>query len=372
MEKFYKMIGTSEMAVDYDINRKKRTNKEKLEFIKEKYECQIRIIENKKDIARYKNDEQKLEELNSQMEAINFAYEQLKSFIETKQQDDMAKDYRKKTPFEILNLFEDSMQFRTDDENDKMIKDRVENLLMLYEQQMKSTNDFKIKLKIRTKILETKSAYEMLKTSERRKEYANREEKSKKEKNVEERYSHVSEYKSEFIYDKEDLKSKSIKDKRIEREEKISEECVFIDKDNRELRIRQIGRINFQNWSIVNNVFINEYEVKREIDGEEKIDIVYINLDIEDFEKNIAIDKNTGRLVNPDYYDCIANELLAEETIEGSKYNGGFLGGIIKDKNGEYHITLADEKLPPAEKEQMTAVMILKQLQEREKEENII
>lgn len=386
MDNFYKMIGTSEIAVDYDINRNKRTNKEKLEFIKEKYESQIRMIRNRKDIARYNNDQQKLEELNSQMEAISFAYEQLKASIleqeyghksdETKQQDNITRGFMKKTPFEVLNLLEESIQFRTDDENDKIIKGRVEQLLIYYEQQLESSNDFKKKLKIRTKILEIENAYEMIKTSDRRKEYANQEKKDQEEKqkakNIEEKYSHVSEYKADFVNNKENAKDKSIKDKIIERQEKLSEECVFIDKDDRELRIRQTGRINFQNWTSVNNVFINEYEIKREINGEEKKDTVYINLDIQDFEMNLEINKKTGKLVDPDYYDCIANELLAEEAIEGSKYNGGFLGGIRRDKNGQYHITLADETLSHMEQEQMTAVMIMKEIEKKEKEENII
>ena len=81
MEDYYKVIGTNKQAVDYDINRNKRTEEEKLEFIKEKYESQIRIIENRKSIARTQNNQEKLEELDRQVEVIMSAYEQIKSSI---------------------------------------------------------------------------------------------------------------------------------------------------------------------------------------------------------------------------------------------------------------------------------------------------
>ena len=289
----------------------------------------------------------------------------------------MTRVFKKKTPYALLNILEKSLQHRTDEQNDKIIKERADQLLKFYEKQLESSNNFKEKLKIGTEILEIKNAYETIKTADKRKEYAKqqeeKEEEQQKAKNIKEKYSHISEYKPYLINDRKNTSDKSLQNKMVERQEKLSEECPFIDKDNRQLRIRQTGRINFENCTSVNKLFINEYEVKREINGEEKIDIVYINLDFRDLKKSLTVDKETGELINPDYYNCIANELLAEETIEGSKYNGGYIGGIEKDKNGKYHITLENKELSPMEQEQMTAVIIIMQQREKNtREESVI
>lgn len=386
MEDYYKIIGTNKHAVDYDINGKKRTVEEKLEFIKEKYEYQIRIMENRKTIARNQNNQEKLEELNAQMEAISYGYQQIKSSIleqeyeqksdKTQKQDSMTRIFKKKTPYELLNLLEESMKCRTDEQNNKLIENRKQQLLSSYKKRGEASNNFKEKLKLQTQMLEIENAYETIKTPDRRKEYAKQqEEKDEEEQNakkIEEKYSHISECKAYLINDGKNVNDKSLQNKIVEKQVKLSEQCLFMDKNNRQLRIRQTGRINFENWTTVNKLFINEYEVKREINGEEKIDIVYINLDFRDLKKSLTVDEKTRTLINPDYYNCIANELLAEETIEGSKYNGGYMGGIEKDKNGKYHITLANKKLLPMEQEQMTAVIIMQQREKSRKEENVI
>lgn len=386
MEDYYKRIGTNKQAVDYDINRNKRSMGEKIAFVKEKYEYQMQMIENRKKVARNQNDNEKLEELKADEEAISYAYQQIKSSIleqenegksdKTKQQDRITRNFKKKTPFEVLDLLKESMQHRTDEQNDQLIEDRKKQLLSFYQKKLEDAKDFKEKLKIRTQMLEIENAYELIVTADKRRKYAKQEEEQveeeEKAKNLQQKYSHISEYNSYLINNRKNTGNNSLQNKMVKRQKKLSEEAVFIDKGNRKLRIRQIGRIDFENWTSVNQFFINEYEVKREINGEEKTDIVYINLDFRDLKNSLAVDEKTGTLMNPDYYNCIANELLAEDTIQGSKYNGGFLGGIETDKNGKNHITLANEKLPPMEQEQMTAVIIMQQKEKSMKEENVI
>ena len=87
-------------------------------------------------------------------------------------------------------------------------------------------------------------------------------------------------------------------------------------------------------------------------------------LDFDD-KKNLKVDEKTGIPINPDYYDCFVNKLLAEETIEGSKYNGGFIAGIERDQEGNYYITIEKEHLSPKEQEQLTAIMMIMKQKEQ-------
>ena len=91
----------------------------------------------------------------------------------------------------------------------------------------------------------------------------------------------------------------------------------------------------------------------------DKVDKIYTILDV----PKLGFNKKTGKLVNSQYYDCVVNKLLSEETIEGSKYNGGYIGLVEKKQNG-YDITI-DKKLSEEEQENLTAIMIIKERKER-------
>ena len=91
-------------------------------------------------------------------------------------------------------------------------------------------------------------------------------------------------------------------------------------REDKEIILRKTGEINFLN-SIGNySAYINEYEISRNINGEKKVDTIYTNLSLPE----LSINKKSGKPVNEKYYNCVVNKLLAEDTIEGSKYNGGY------------------------------------------------
>ncbi len=380
MEDDYKKIGTSKEAVEYDMDRKKRDTEGKLEFIKEKFESKMKKIKNSESIARNQNDQKKLVELNGEAEASVLAYDNIKFLIlKQKHQQNSAKKTvitrvsKKKTPYEVLNLFKESMKYRSAEKNDAVIKERRDEALKNLQKKLQNVSDFKEKLRIEAEIKEIEEAYEMIKTEDKRKVYIEQEQKKDEEEKqkvrtqkIKEKYCHSSEYTPYLIRNRQNSGDKSLQNKMIERKEELSEEYSYIDKENRQLRIRQTAKINFENWTGVNKFFINEYEVIRKINGEEKKDIIYMNLAIRDLKIDLSVDKKTSKPINPDYYDCFVNKLLAEETIEGSKYNEGFIGGIGQNREGNYYITLEKDCLSPMEQEQMTAVMIMKQ-----KERNI-
>lgn len=375
MEDYYEAIGTTKNAVEYDMNGKKRNTKEKLEFIKEKFKFEMKKIENSKSIARNRNDQEKLAKLNRQTEAIILAYDKIKfSILEQKHEQNLDKKAmitkvpKKKTPYEVLNLFKESMKYRSAEENDAVIRERRDEALKNLQKKLQNVSDFKEKLRIEAEIKEIEEAYEMIKIEDKRRVYAEQEQKKDEEEKqkvrtqkIKEKYSHSSECTPYLIKNRQNSGDKSLQNKMIERKEELSEEYSYIDKENRQLRIRQTAKINFENWTSVNKFFINEYEVIRKINGEEKKDIIYMNLAIRDLKIDLSVDKKTGKPINPDYYDCFVNKLLAEETIEGSKYNEGFIGGIGQNREGNYYITLEKDCLPPMEQEQMTAVIIMKQ-----------
>ena len=74
----------------------------------------------------------------------------------------------------------------------------------------------------------------------------------------------------------------------------------------------------------------------------------------------MSFDEETGKPDNPEYYDCVVNELLSEDSIEGSKYNGGYIGNVERAKDGKYTSTLDRKELNAEEQEMLTAVMLLK------------
>lgn len=276
--------------------------------------------------------------------------------------------------YKILNILEEKLkQFPSEEEKDQYIKERRDELLEFYTRDLERAKKFNEEQKIKLNMKKIEEAYEKVSTAEKRKNYA--EERKREEENVnekvkaktiEEKYSHADEYKSYLINNTSNSDNKMVR-----REEVVSREYAYDDRENRQLRIRRTADVKFQNATGVGELSISEYEVKRIIDGQEKEDIVYTDVPIIYLSK----DSKTREPIYPDYYDCFVNKLLAEDTIEGSKYNGGFIGGIEQDEKGNYYITIEEERLSPKEQEQLTAVMMIKQREENikeEGEENII
>ena len=106
---------------------------------------------------------------------------------------------------------------------------------------------------------------------------------------------------------------------------------------------------------------LDEYRITRTVNGEKKWDVRYTNLNMGDLSQN----SNTGELQNKDYHDFIANVFLSEDSIEGTKYNEGYLGEALKNKDGNYFHDLRNV-------EELSAVMkfyeIEKKNEKKEKE----
>lgn len=381
MEDYYKVIGTSIQAIKH--KRLISTEEEIDNFIKEKYEYMIRRINNKREIFK------ESEEFGQQIEQIMNAYQHIKTQnlrdlyerkIEEEEQGKKSSKTRKKTIYDVLGINKESMNFREDEENDKIIKQRrdiivaelLKDLEKLYKK-LEVTQDFKEKEKIKTKIgiikqnLEIiEKNYEKIKTKESREEYdAQLQDKFRKEKNKE-KYSHALECNMSLIATRPDSVYKSLEDKIVIKKEKNSDddtstqELCYINGKNQEIKIKQIATILFRNWMGMNSN-IDEFEIKRLIDGQERVDIVYTNLNIAE----LSIDKKTGQPINPSYYDCVMNQLLSEDILDISKYNGGYIGMVAQDRDGSYYMTIEEKKLSSGEQEKLTAIMILEKKREK-------
>lgn len=372
MKDYYKMIGTSREAVWHvNLNGRRRPENEIDAFIKEKYEDSIKSIERKKQFA---TSQEKVEELNQEAEQIIFAYEQIKSPIlreiynkrfddEKRMQISANKGVPKKTTaYDILNTTKETMQLRTDEENDDVLKKKRDQLQTRYLEMLAGCKNFNDKVKIESEIQKINEAYELLKNADRRKEYNEKlkreqEEEIQKKKTltIQKKYSHNSEYNPGLIATGMRRKTQSV-EKVIIREDVKAQEHLYMDEEERQLKVMQTGKIRFRNLFGL-ETYVDEYQVRRIINEQEKIDTVYTN----ELSKNWKC--------NSDYYNCVVNQLLSEETIEGSKFNGGYIGEVEKDKNGNYILTLENEKLKPAEQEYLTAVMIVNNREREVKEE---
>ncbi len=368
MEDYYKVLGTSRYAVEYDVmnNNKRRTEEEQDKFLKMKYQDKLKMIKRSKDIARARRDQNKLKELEGEEQKLIFAYQKISSAtlrkeyhneIEGKKEKIVA-IYKRESPYEVLNINKEDLEKYTNEEINKIIEKNRKDLITQYSTELDSIpfKFFSKRMKVERIIKEVEEAYELISTVDKRKEYEEQEQKEK--------YSHANEYNPYLINDISNSDHKSLQGKIVRREEALSREYSYDDEENRQLRIKQTGVIRFQNWTGVVNLFVNEYKVTRVIDGQEVVDIVYANLPSIDLSRI----NEKEEPIDPDYYNCFINKLLAEDTIEASRSNGGFIGGIERDKKG-YYITLEKKDLLPMEQEQMTAVMIWKQREEEIKKE---
>ena len=127
-------------------------------------------------------------------------------------------------------------------------------------------------------------------------------------------------------------------------------------KDGTEVTVERIGMIAYKN-AFNKTGMLDEYRITRIIGGEKKWDVRYTNLNMIDLSRN----PETGEPQDKDYYDFVANVFLSEDSIEGAKYNGGYLGEALKDGDGNYVHDLSDIN-------ELSAVMKFNEIK-KEKEE---
>lgn len=375
MQEYYKVLGTTEWDVKYDaMNKNKpRTKEEQVEFLKMKYESQLRMIKIRQEAAKVQGNQNRLEELEREVQEVFFAYQKLKSedlrkenhkeITKEKQvEEKITPIYKRKSPFEVLDINEEDIEGFTDGQIDGIIKKIRDDLIAQCSKELDSIPFalFSKRMKVERRLKEIEEAYERVSTADKRQECKEQEQKQK------ERKIRTDEYNPYLINDISNSDRKSLLGKIVRREEELSREYSYKDNENRQLRMKQTGVIKFQDSRGVGERCIGEYKITRVIDGREIVDTIYTNLPT--IGLNI-INEKTGDPIKPEYYDCFVNKLLAEDTIEASRSNGGFIGGIERDKEGKYYITLEKEELPPMEKDELAAVMIWKQREEEIKKE---
>lgn len=271
----------------------------------------------------------------------------------------------KRTPYSILNIMPENLLPLSNEKRDEIVKEKKEELLKYYQEKLKESEDIIEKSRIIIEIYEIKEAYEQIETEEKREEYKKYKEKNRQQfrkQEIEARYSHMKEYCPKIIRDSQVVDNELFQNKLIEKT--IEPSRVYAadeEQENRNLRFRRTAVIGFFDISReMGRVY--EYEVKRTIDGKEKLDTVYTGISIE----NLMKEKRDGNNFDQNLYECIINELFSEEMIEASKYNEGYIGGIEKDEEGKYYTTLGKDRLSIKERKMLTAVILQKQ---KEKEE---
>lgn len=368
MKDCYEMIGTSREAIVY--RSKNATLNEVDEFIKEKYERERKRLERKIELATTQKDRENYEkELNKTRKA----FEKINSPIlrdiynreleDTKRQEIEKKERlpRKKTAYLILGTTRESMERRNEDNNNIFLKRKRDEFKQQYLDMLSGCKNNVEEAIIRGKMDEIDAAYESVKNAEKREKYNKQLDREQEEEiqkirklKIERQYSHKADYNPSLIATAIKKENQSL-EKMIIRKAIQGEEHFYVDEANRQLSVKQTGKIIFKTSAgYISD--INEYKVKRGINGQEKIDTIYTNLNTIELSRN----PKTKEIYNPDYYDCVVNELLSEDVIEGSRYNNGYIGEVKKDSEGKYYITLANEKLEPSERESLAAVMTLK------------
>ena len=195
-----------------------------------------------------------------------------------------------------------------------------------------SNRDFKKIQRVRLEIGRIKEAYEKIATKAKRESYDDtlkelqekRQEQIKQSK-LREKYKRNQYYNpgciQELVY--ENIDGIKIKLKR---------------EDGEEILLKKIGRIGYKtNYNMIAE--INEYEIVRIVNGEEKKDIIYTNLN----ESKLQLKQRGNKDEDKKYYKYIVDELFSEESIEEcKKYNKGYLGKVGKNKDGNYERNFKD------------------------------
>ena len=157
-------------------------------------------------------------------------------------------------------------------------------------------------------------------------------------------------YKSLEISEKERIKQ--------EKEKKRNLSVVLVREDGTAVTVERIGMLGYKTSDKMTGI-LDAYRIKRTVDGKKKWDVRYTNLNMGDLSRN----PKTGELQDEEYHDFVANVFLSEDSIEGTKYNEGYLGEVLKNKDGNYFHDLSN-------KDELSAVMKFNEIEkEKEKKE---
>lgn len=270
--------------------------------------------------------------------------------------------YKTRTAFDVLGIPEetlDRLRFHKEKEMDTVIEGMKEQLLEFCNKELEKA-DFKKKIQLEAKKESIEEAYQLVMPQEKRMEYYKEVQKQKEKLDemmkeevrqfeIEEKYSHTSEFNPKLIEEDAGLGSKLVERNTIEEEKHTYGNLEF----------NKIARIEFYNWA-GHKFFVDEYQIIKRENGQEKIRTMRTNLE----EKKLEINGETGQPNDPEYYDCVMNLLFSDDIIDASQYNAGYGGMLVKNEKGDYHVSLENEKLTSAEQEILAACMILEKRKE--------
>lgn len=322
------------------------------------------IEEKEKTQKELKMKEEKItEEFNIKLAEIIEAYEMLKTegarslYDEQLREIELEKNKERKflneTAYTFFGISEKEINLRGETKNNKLIYEAYDKKIEKYNELLNDKNlNEDQKNKIRKLIIKAKQYYKLISTKETREKYKMEldlkeeiEQRNLREKLLKEKYSKIEQLDLDMIGTVTNGKNKG---KKLVAKTKTKEPQVINLNDSRKIKISKIGEIIFKNNALLCSS-VNEYLISRIINGKEKTDKIYTNLSLPSLSED-----------NLDYYNCVVNEMLSEDIIEAvTKYNGGYIGMIEKDKeNGGYKATIKDKRLNTEEQENFAAVMI--------------
>lgn len=363
-ESYEKSIATKKLLLNKTNNNKENT-REKLRI---KLEHEINEYESEKKKLKDKFEQRRKEitdKFQSQIEELKAIFndelktEELREIYKNqldKQKLKKSRTIKFETAYDFFGISEERLYSFHPIKADEILRKEYQKRMEIYEKALLDKSlSFSKRKKIEALQLLCKNNYELIATHEKRSRY------SKYLDNVEleEKYSKVSQFSPDLIYADNSGEYYIY----VSKEEK-NEEIVL--ENNKS--IKKVATLLYKNSTGVLNSYINQYEVKRNIDNQEKLDYIYTDLDFQQLD----IDENTGMPINPEYYNCVVNELLSEEMIKGSKLNSGYIGLVekddsVSDEEKKYHTTLIEKELHPTEQEYLSAVMIYEKNQKDKK-----
>lgn len=376
MEKYLRILGIGEGSFKWvliynedGIDKKDKPIDEQDEMVRKAYIEQREIIEAelKNQLSEIDNNElddnRKMEETNKvskeyeiRLSRLEEAYNALRTsalrkITEFKSKISKVKESRKlnfPSAYKNLGFLEEYINSFSDKRTDELIKDRYIEIMQAIEEAL---SDKKLSDDQRNDIKNLRESckenYRYIANAQIRSKYSE----YLDNKEFEKKYSKKSQFNSDLIFS--DGKEFKVY------EHKTNDSMIVYLKNDKS--IKKDATLSFINATGIQS-YINRYEVKRYIDDKELIDYVYTDINFQ----QLARDRNTGVPLNPEYYNCVSEQLLSDEMIKASKFNSGYVG-LVENGSKGYYTTLNESNLNGTEQEYLTAVMIY----EQSKNENI-
>lgn len=193
---------------------------------------------------------------------------------------------------------------------------------------------------IREKIAKIDQAYEQIRTKDAREEYNMKLDKEKEQEQEKLRQSQLKKkYKVKAnpnnVHQVAYRATTQTKQDNLEKNATQNLPINLIRKDGTQISLERIGLLAYRMKHGITGK-IEQYRIMRTILGQQKCDERYVNIN----RAALSINPTTGEIKNKKYYEFVANELLSEDSIEGAKYNQGYLGEVLKEKNDNYYQSL--------------------------------